>query len=172
MFISTFPNWHGVFQSCGCFLWQLYWERIIPDWNKQPVVVGYWKLEGMFKVTLSIFLRLYCIAFLPFSQNLLAKAYHNIINWLKPCGRNCYIWDILLTLNTNCMWLLCNSVTQNSMGIGVKVISGLNNVCWDYAAITIADFQPIEIFVRHMWYNTSKGGPVVSEDQNWLFAMF
>ncbi len=38
---------------------------------------------------------------------------------------------------------------QNSMRIGVEVTSSLDNVRWDYVAILTADFQPIEIFVRH-----------------------
>ena len=38
---------------------------------------------------------------------------------------------------------------QNSMRIGVEVTSSLHHVCWDWLVIGTADFQPIEIFVRH-----------------------
>ncbi len=99
-----------------------------------------------YNVFFSLFLRLNCIPTLP-TNSLLARSYNDInLIGLSYKARNCYIRDISVSFNNDSMWLLR---TQNSMWIGVYFTRSLDNVSWDYEAIGTADFEPIEIYVRH-----------------------
>ena len=55
-------------------------------------------------------------SFLP-TNSLLAKSYNDVFDWLKLPNENCYIRELSVSLNNDCMWLLHAQNTKSTLQV-------------------------------------------------------